>query len=263
MDSGQMQQRCPGSKCLGTASLKRFAFVITARGFASIQPTAEGEVWGVLWDLTPEDETRLDEYEGVRSGCYRKQILTVERDCICFEALVYIAPPTKKRGRVNLDYAARILTGAKAHQLPENYQARLKAILQRPEEASFHWHNKIEYFLFVYGTLKANFPNHHLLADARFLGSGHTATKHALYSAGIPYATKAESVSPIVGEVYLVDAATLARIDKLEGHPHWYCREVVTVNLDEGEPVRAWIYFFLEPRGRLIPSGEYTLNHLR
>jgi gamma-glutamylcyclotransferase (GGCT)/AIG2-like uncharacterized protein YtfP len=263
MDSTQMQQRCPAAKCLGTALLRRFTLVVTARGFASIQPNAQGEVWGVLWDLTPADESSLDVHEGVQTGCYRKEVQAVEHEGVGLEALVYIAPPNKTRGRVNRQYADRILTGGRQHRLPKGYQARLTGILLRPEDACFQWHNKTEYFLFVYGTLKANFPNHHLLAEARFLGSGQTAAKYALYAAGIPHVIKNEKVSPIIGELYLVAAATLDRIDQLEDHPHWYCREVVTVTLEAGQPVRAWMYFFPQPRGRLIPSGEYTQNHLR
>ncbi len=111
--------------------------------------------------------------------------------------------------------------------------------------------------LFVYGTLKKGFSNHHFLKGAKFLGKAITKHKYALYETSIPYAYPYEKVSPIRGELYEVDTQTIRKIDLLEGHPHAYRREKVPVLLENGEEVFAWIYFYPRKRGKLNPSGEF------
>ena len=127
--------------------------------------------------------------------------------------------------------------------------------------------------LFVYGTLRQGGPNHALLADARFLGAATTAERYALFVDGIPFLAPAPAVHRVRGEVYAVDAATLAEIDRLEGHPRWYERRAVTVVLDEsakaarkgagpafGDAPAALAcetYFNDRPTGALSPNGDY------
>lgn len=113
--------------------------------------------------------------------------------------------------------------------------------------------------LFVYGTLKKHFHNHYLLQDASYLGSGHTKDKFALYAEGIPFVIKTEPVCHVHGEVYQVDRDTLSKLDALEGHPTWYCRELTSIIIDGNEPqeVEAWLYFYPDKRGKLIKSGVY------
>ena len=62
----------------------------------------------------------------------------------------------------------------------------------------------------------------------------------------------------MTGEVYEVSEKMLAALDELEGHPRWYRRALAPICLDNGIEIRAWTYFALEPRGQLIPSGDYS-----
>ena len=111
--------------------------------------------------------------------------------------------------------------------------------------------------LFAYGTLKRNFHNHHLLEDSQYLGSGYTKSKYAMYVNGIPFVIKDEQVSHIHGELYKIDEPTLRRLDRLEGHPEWYCREQVEVVSISQEIITAWLYFFPAPNGKLNAKGMY------
>ena len=70
----QMSQRCTSSPSSSTpiaiARLENWEWFICQRGYANVKekPTneaADSVVWGVLYDLTQEDEDILDQYEGV------------------------------------------------------------------------------------------------------------------------------------------------------------------------------------------------------
>ena len=114
--------------------------------------------------------------------------------------------------------------------------------------------------VFVYGTLKKGFSNHRLLAGSEYLGTAQTVEKYAMYSTGTPIVLKDEAVSPIHGELYRVNEATLVALDSLEGHPDWYRREEISIFVD-GEQGRyqetAWLYFSLDRRGTLVPEGKF------
>ena len=84
----------------------------------------------------------------------------------------------------------------------------------------------------VYGTLRQGQPNHPLLEGAELLGEATTRPEFRMLSNGwFPYVQRAEQGYPIHGEVYAVDATTLACLDRLEGVPHHYQREKIEVTL--------------------------------
>ncbi|WP_456402146.1 gamma-glutamylcyclotransferase family protein [Persephonella sp.] len=112
--------------------------------------------------------------------------------------------------------------------------------------------------IFVYGTLRKGFGNHRLLENAEFLGIGRTKEKYKMTANGIPFVSKNEPVSYIIGEVYKIDDKTLKRLDELEGHPDWYKREKVKIILETGKEVEAWIYFNEVSEGKyLVKSGDF------
>ena len=116
--------------------------------------------------------------------------------------------------------------------------------------------------VFVYGTLKRGFGNHHLLSRANYLGKAVTKEFYALYVSNIPFVIRTEQVSHIHGEVYLVGQAMLEDLDSLEGHPGWYKRAQVSVCLQDVQCkkkyIHAWIYFYPKPTGQLQADGIYT-----
>jgi gamma-glutamylaminecyclotransferase len=116
--------------------------------------------------------------------------------------------------------------------------------------------SSVSHIVFVYGTLKHGFTNHHLLENSLFISTGRTAKKYALYVQGIPFVVKHEPVSQIYGELYLVNSSTLAILDQLEGHPAWYRREQAEI-ITDNQVYTAWIYFYPTPTGKLIKTGRY------
>lgn len=99
----------------------------------------------------------------------------------------------------------------------------------------------------VYGTLKNGKSNHnYYLYDGKFVGHGDTKQKYPLTIEGLPYMHKAPGKGHNVEvEVYNVDKWTLDRLDRLEGHPHFYKREMIDIKMDDGSVMKCWVYFIV------------------
>ena len=116
--------------------------------------------------------------------------------------------------------------------------------------------------ILVYGTLKAGFGNHHLLARSRFIGAAvSAASNYRMFGNGTVPRVQASAVdgAHVAGELYIVDAATLVRCDRLEGHPLAYQRELHEFITANGERIRAWIYLWqhhLNDYEEVQPIGE-------
>jgi gamma-glutamylcyclotransferase (GGCT)/AIG2-like uncharacterized protein YtfP len=114
--------------------------------------------------------------------------------------------------------------------------------------------------IFVYGTLRHGFHNHHYIRAGRFLGAATTLARYAMYVAdGIPYLMAEEARYCIHGEVFRVDAAMLAALDRLEEHPRVYCRHEAAVVLTDGRQMRAFVYFARNRQGVLAATGDFAL----
>ncbi|XP_055343754.1 gamma-glutamylaminecyclotransferase-like [Paramacrobiotus metropolitanus] len=103
------------------------------------------------------------------------------------------------------------------------------------------------HYIFVYGTLKSNEPNHHVLLDKGYVDSNTAFVGNALTIEYYPMVIATRYNIPFVldkphnghrihGEVYLVTESTLSRLDELECHPHYYERRPVQVELLPRDP---------------------------
>lgn len=129
--------------------------------------------------------------------------------------------------------------------------------------------------VFVYGTLKQGFPNHHLNLGRRIGGTFRTRESFPLYVTRLPNEDRAPWLvhqpgfgHRVSGEVFEIDAETLAALDVFEevGLPTGYVRvEVALEPLDDPATVlHAHAYMKqehhlhdgLEKEG---PFDEYTL----
>jgi gamma-glutamylcyclotransferase (GGCT)/AIG2-like uncharacterized protein YtfP len=110
--------------------------------------------------------------------------------------------------------------------------------------------------VFVYGTLLAGEGNHRLLATAPLVGAARTEPTFELRNLGaFPGLVKGGACS-VAGEVYEVDAPTLARLDALEGHPRFYRR--TRIALDDGTKAQTYLLTPEQVVGRpIIPSGNW------
>ncbi|NBC13106.1 MAG: gamma-glutamylcyclotransferase [Gammaproteobacteria bacterium] len=101
----------------------------------------------------------------------------------------------------------------------------------------------MEHRVFVYGTLLRGEVNHHLLRDARFLGSHRTEPRFTLLVLGAYPGLVAGGDTAVFGEVYGVDAAGLRRLDQLEDYPRLYDRRIIATAHGS-----AWVYLYRGPR---------------
>ncbi len=99
--------------------------------FANIVPAPGDEVWGVVWECPPEDLLRLDCFEGVSGGHYRRLPVEVETaDGRMLPAITYVACDDRIVAETAPAawYAGHILRGAREHGLPADYIARLERL---------------------------------------------------------------------------------------------------------------------------------------
>ena len=81
LDPSQMAERCPHSPLRGTGWLTGWRLTFGGEGWDGALPTvveeADAQVFVALFDVTPADESTLDEWESATTELYRKVRLRV------------------------------------------------------------------------------------------------------------------------------------------------------------------------------------------
>jgi gamma-glutamylcyclotransferase (GGCT)/AIG2-like uncharacterized protein YtfP len=123
------------------------------------------------------------------------------------------------------------------------------------------------YKVFVYGTLKGMHVNS---ADMiKLIGNAVTDEKYQMYNGGFPSVRNDEHnkelAGNILGELHEVHESSLHGLDSYEGHPNFFERQQVPIQVEgEEEPVEAWIYFGPKDshnnRPIIPPSADGTLR---
>ncbi len=145
MDRAVMRRHAPWATPLGVASLKDHCFMITADGYASVEPAPAVTVHGVLWHITPRDRITLDLWENVAGGQYRAKIQPVSWIGRRRQALIYVARP-RPPGRAKAGYMELVVAAARAWNLPFAYVASLQRFL--PAQTLGSRGRKLEPFAF-------------------------------------------------------------------------------------------------------------------
>ena len=104
-------------------------------------------------------------------------------------------------------------------------------------------------YIFVYGTLKQGFGNHHYFLNKDPLTIGILRGYQLLGKpkGGFPCIGPGDGY--VEGEVYEVDDQELAAIDRLEGHPTWYLRTNVQITNKENKTMNVWTYVMINKEG--------------
>ena len=91
----------------------------------------------------------------------------------------------------------------------------------------------------VYGSLKRGFYNHYLLETSTFMATGQV-DGFQMFNLG-SYPMVVSGSGQIEVELFEVNRATFTDLDRLEGFPNYYGRQMVTVQTPHC-PVEAWMY---------------------
>ena len=135
LSQAQMGVRCPMAKGLGVAVLEghRLSFTAFSRGWdggvADVVEAVGDEVWGFLYEITPEDLSALDRYEGYPNYYNRRLLPVVPKvNHSAVEAWVYFVvnkqdhhvPPAAK-------YLKKMVECAKKFGFPQEYVTDLES----------------------------------------------------------------------------------------------------------------------------------------
>lgn len=89
------------------------------------------------------------------------------------------------------------------------------------------------------------------LRDHRLAFTGRSSTRGCAVATVLPAAGQRTE-----GVLWRVSKSDLRSLDGCEGHPHVYYREVMTLTLDDGQEVQAWVYIKRDEMPG-TPSQEY------
>ena len=116
----QMNERCPNNSKIGIAQLSGYRWIISTRGYANVVKSSNDDVWGVIYEISIQDEAKLDGYEGVSTKCYLKENLDILIDSGIKNCLTYVDPITEI-GIPSYTYSNTINEGILDSKLPEEY----------------------------------------------------------------------------------------------------------------------------------------------
>ena len=132
MDPEQMLERCPHSPAAGTGWLDgwRLTFGGEELGWdgalAMVVPDPDSQVFVALYDVSPQDHTKLDYWEGAEEGLYNKiklRVSTLEGEML---AWVYLLD-AYEGGLPSARYLGLIAEAAQAAGAPDEYVEELRA----------------------------------------------------------------------------------------------------------------------------------------
>jgi hypothetical protein len=123
----QISERCPDHTEIGIGILKNYRVSIGGRGVATIVPDPTNNTYGFVYQLSPEDVSKLDIKEGVAIGYYKQDRQLVKIADSIKICLVYIEP-IYTPGKPSFEYLNKIIDGAIEHNLPAEYVNQLRAL---------------------------------------------------------------------------------------------------------------------------------------
>lgn len=134
LSQAQMGVRCPMAKGVGVAVLEghRLSFTAFSRGWgggvADVVEAMGHEVWGFLYELTPEDLSALDAYEGY-PHLYNRRLLHVipEVNHAAVEAWVYFVVNKQDFVTPAAKYLTVLVECSKEFGFPPEYVADLES----------------------------------------------------------------------------------------------------------------------------------------
>lgn len=125
----QMRRLCGWHfQIIGVAVLHDYAFTPDKRGFASVQPKKGEKTYGILYSVDQRAIDSLDEFEGYPDIYNRPEVEVFDISGKAYKAWSYIEQPQFFDGdSIKQHYIDRVVAGAEANKLPEDYIAFLQS----------------------------------------------------------------------------------------------------------------------------------------
>lgn len=123
MDPRYMADHCPEARAIGAGRLAGYRLEFTVYsdrwggGAANIEPDAGAHVWGVVWDVTPEDLAALDTFVG-HPSFYRREDVEVLSGAEALQCLTYRVAHQQGFVRPTDEYLNRLRAGMRIQGLP-------------------------------------------------------------------------------------------------------------------------------------------------
>ena len=110
----QMVRRCPTAKLVGTGVIENCELQFKGyqtNAYATIAPKMGGKVPVAVWDIQPQDEKRLDVYEGYPRHYYKKGVRVQMKNGDKLNAMVYIMNQKMQFGMPSAQYFCTVYQG--------------------------------------------------------------------------------------------------------------------------------------------------------
>lgn len=137
MNTADMKKRCPQSDVVTVGSLCgwRLTFRGNETGYANVEPDKTGTVPVVLWEISEECESALDEYEEYPT-LYEKEVVSIETKMGSISAMLY-RMTLQYRNRLSIpatDYMKCLRHGYAEHGCEEDgIEAALQEVIRLKE----------------------------------------------------------------------------------------------------------------------------------
>lgn len=121
MDADQLVKRAGPAVPFGIGCADGWRFLINSRGVATLIQRSGSTAWGILWNFSDEQFSKLDVFEGVY---YARGTLTVRCGSQSYGAVAYFAADSIP-GTPRENYLEGILEAASRWNLPSHYMEEL------------------------------------------------------------------------------------------------------------------------------------------
>ena len=244
MNPQRIASRCPGAIVVGIATLRDYK--VSERLYADIDYEEGSEIQGILYLITDKHLNALDRFEGYPS-VYRRIWVDVELGNETYHAITYEMSCETKIVRNNIPYPEEYRKicsdGAKFYKIKNNFLRKQKMKTVK---------------LIVYGTLMSGEANHFYCANAIKITP--CTIVGTLYDTGYGYpAFVPEGNNVVQAELIEIPIEDWESVDRLEGYPRLYDRQLLQTTLADGGESTGWVYIMnkLPPMATVIENGSW------
>src|SRR5260370_5695196 len=140
MLTARLRERVPSATAIGIGQLVGHAVRWDKRSWRDGSGKCDAEatgrqgdvVWGVVFELDPDDKPALDKAEGLGAG-YIEKMVNVLTEAGPVTAVTYYATDKDASLRPYHWYKALVIAGGREHALPPSYRSRLELVVTVPD----------------------------------------------------------------------------------------------------------------------------------